>query len=286
MRLFGFLSILLPAAAGAQILLLSGTESERLRQADPQAIQKAADEAMSSGPWSVRDHRPADSKASTHDFYSSAEFDANRQDLHSTCDAVLTLGSAAWLTGERRYARRAAELLNAWFLDPKTYMNPDLDFSQSKPGERRGRGFGVIDGRDLLWCAQGMAFAERSPGWNPQVGDRVRGWFRRYVCWLMLSRKSDEEKSSNDVHAAWWAAQVAAYADLVNDGQALAEVWKLVDSGKARLDLDPQASSLVAREALIHGQPAGNPAAEASFPGTAWDRILQALTATPRQEHP
>ena len=75
----------------------------------------------------------------------------------------------------------------------------------------------------------------------------MRGWFRRYLCWLLLSRKSDEEKNSGDDHSAWWAAQMATYADFVGDSLALAEVWKLVESGKAHLDLDPQARTLVGR---------------------------------------
>ncbi len=282
MRLLALLTILLPVAASAQMGLLSGTESERLRNADPRDIKAAADAVVSSGPWSVIDRRPPESKSAIHDFYSSADFTANQQDLHAMCDSVLALGAAAWLTGEKRYARRAAELLDVWFLAPRTHMNPDLDFSQSKPGERRGRGFGVIDGRDLVWCTQGVALAERAPGWNPQVSERVRGWFRRYLCWLLLSRKSDEEKNSGDAHSAWWAAQIATYADFVGDSLALAEVWKLVESGKAHLDLDPQARTLVARLAEKYGQPVVDPAAAAAFPGTAWDRITQALTATPR----
>ena len=159
-------------------------------------------------------------------------------------------------------------------------MNPDLDFSQSVPGVPRGRGFGVIDGRDLIWCAQGVAFAERAPGWNPEVGERVRGWYRRYLCWLLLSRKSDEEKNSGDYHAAWWAAQVSAYADFVNDDEALAGVWKFVESGKANLESAPQARPWWLASAQNHGQ-AVSVAAPATFAGTAWDRILQALTATP-----
>jgi len=282
MRRFGFLTLLLPVAASAQIGLLNGNETERLRKIDPHELKSAAEGVIAAGPWSVRDHRPPSSKATIHDFYSSSEFTANQQDLHAVCDATLTLGVAAWLTGEKRYARRAAKLLDVWFLDPDTYMNPDLDFSQSKPGVPRGRGFGVIDGRDLIWCTQAVAFAERAPGWDPQTGERVRGWFRRYLCWLLLSRKSDEEKQSGDMHSAWWTAQVATYADFVDDDLALGDLWKFVDSGKAHLDLDPQACSLVARLGQNHGRSAAAPPTDAPFSGTAWDRILQALTATPR----
>jgi hypothetical protein len=272
-----FLALLLPLAAHAQVGLLSLDEAARLKQTGRSQWRQAANAVLHSGPWSVTTHRPPQSKAGPHDFYSSSEFNANRQDLHTMCDAVLTLGAAAYATGERRYARRAAELLDVWFLAPRTYMNPDLDFAQTVPGIPRGRGTGVTDGRDLVWCTQGVLLAESSPGWDHKTGDRVRGWFRRYLCWLLLSRKSDDEKNSGDARSAWWAAQVGAYANFVQDRDAVAGVRKFVDSGKARLDLDPQAHSLVNR---LNGKPEDL----SGFPGTAWDRMLQALTATPRQE--
>jgi len=277
----GVVASIWPLAVSAQVGLLRGDESERLKKADPQEIRKAAGFVSQAGTWSVTYRRPEGTRAGIHDFYSSQQFTANGQGLHAMCDAVLSLGVAAWMTGETSYTQRAAKILDTWFLAPGTYMNPDLDFSQSVPGVPRGRGFGVIDGRDLIWCAQGLQFAERAPGWNAEVGERVRGWYRRYLCWLLLSRKSDEEKNSSDYHAAWWAAQVAMYADFVSDDEALAAVWKLIESGKAHLETAPEALCLLNRIGQNHGQPAAV-GAESTIPGSSWDRILQALTATPR----
>src|SRR5436305_594850 len=53
---------------------------------------------------------------------------------------------AAWrLTRDERYARHAADHLRAWFLDPATRMNPNLQYAQAIHGRSTGRGIGIID---------------------------------------------------------------------------------------------------------------------------------------------
>jgi hypothetical protein len=52
--------------------------------------------------------------------------------------------TAAWLlTGDKTYAKRAAEHLRAWFLDPSTWMNPNLQYAQAIHGRTIGRGIGI-----------------------------------------------------------------------------------------------------------------------------------------------
>ena len=54
--------------------------------------------------------------------------------------------TAAWVvTGKRKYAQHAAEHLRAWFLNPATLMNPNLQYSQAVRGRSTGRGIGIID---------------------------------------------------------------------------------------------------------------------------------------------
>ena len=50
-------------------------------------------------------------------------------------DAVAALAAAYKITGENRYATKAAELLRVFFLNPKTRMNPNLQYRAG--GSRR-----------------------------------------------------------------------------------------------------------------------------------------------------
>src|SRR6185312_3271634 len=48
--------------------------------------------------------------------------------------------AAAWkITRENKYAAHAAEHLRAWFLDPATLMNPNLQYAQAIQGITTGR---------------------------------------------------------------------------------------------------------------------------------------------------
>ncbi len=66
--------------------------------------------------------------------------------------------TAAWLlTKDRRYGEQAAEHLRAWFVDPATRMNPNLEYSQGVTGVVTGRSYGIIDTLHLVEVARAAA---------------------------------------------------------------------------------------------------------------------------------
>ena len=58
----------------------------------------------------------------------------NVGDFDSLANAVL-YNSLAWaLNGNSLYSSRVVTYINAWFLDPDTYMNPNLNYAQMERG--------------------------------------------------------------------------------------------------------------------------------------------------------
>jgi len=72
-----------------------------------------------------------------------------RRSQHMTND-VTTLSLAAYFTGNKDYSDKAQSLVQAWFLDETTGMNPHLNYAQNVPGASEGREFGILDGR-IYW---------------------------------------------------------------------------------------------------------------------------------------
>jgi hypothetical protein len=248
-------------AAAADLLLLTPTEAAAIRaglsrgdrqvKAAAERLRASADAALAAGPWSVTFHRPKGVPAGPHDFFSEGpywwpdannpgapyvrrdgevnpdRFVANDDDLSAMSEAVLRLGAAAWLFSDERYSRRAAEVLSIWFVDPKTFMNPNLEFGQAVRGHNTGRGIGIIDTRPLIWVVQGVAFLEQSRGWDAKLSGGLRKWFRSYLEWLTTSPKGLDEKKNGNNHSTWWAAQTAAYAAFVDDVRTQRMVWDL-----------------------------------------------------------
>jgi hypothetical protein len=142
---------------------------------------------------------------------------SNKAALNAMSDAVFTLGTAAYFLDDQTYARRAARIVNTWFVNPKTRMNPNLEYGQAIRGVTEGRAAGIIDTRVLIRAAQGIEFLAQTGTWDPKELAAARKWFEEYVRWLTHSDKGLEEKRSGNNHASWWTAQVAAFATFIDD---------------------------------------------------------------------
>lgn len=242
------------AAADIPATLVSEQEAEPIRSAiqrkeawtqDPvRRVRAEAEKCLKEGPWTVTADRSPLGPADPHDYYSEApywwpnpgdpggpyirregqvnqaRFLANRNALNAMSDAVFTLGAAAFLLEDPRYAQRASRLVNIWFVNPKTRMNPGLEHAQAIPGRNEGGGTSLIEGRALVRAIQGIEFLIRTDLWDAREQAAVRRWFVDYLGWLLHSPDGQEERRTGDSHATWWTAQVAAAATFVEEPAA------------------------------------------------------------------
>jgi hypothetical protein len=207
-------------------------------------LRADADRRMREGSWTVTSVRPKGVDLDPHDYYSEApywwpdpanpsglylrrdgeinpdRFTANKAALNSMCDAVFSLGAAAFWLDDARYAQRAARVVHTWFINPKTRMNPSLEHAQAVPHADAGRAAGILDGRVLVRAIQGMEFLAQTGAWDPKDQAAVRKWFEEYLDWLTHSKNGIGERRSGNNHASWWTAQVAAVATFVEDHAA------------------------------------------------------------------
>jgi Alginate lyase len=248
------LAAVLGRAAPTPMTLVSEAEADPLRSAitrkevwtqdAARRLRAAADRRLKEGPWSVTFERPRGLDLDPHDYYSEApnwwpnpedpggpylfrdgranpdRFSANRVALNSFSDAVFALGTASYLFDDGRYTQRASLLVNTWFVNPKTRMNPNLENAQGVRNWNIGRPEGIIEGRALIRAIQGMEFLQETGAWDSREQSAVRKWFEDYLHWLTQSRNGMEERRSGDDHSSWWTAQVAAVASFVGDDAA------------------------------------------------------------------
>jgi len=256
-------------------ILLDAAQAARLRQAVQHEdnfrdaasnIAKLADSALHSGPWSVTAHRPENTPAGSNDYYSEGpywwpdphnpggpyirkdgepnpeRFMGNRTDLGNMCNAVLALGMGAYLIGDNRCGPHASAILSTWYLDPKTRMNPNLQFGQAVRGHNTGRGTGIIDTVSMIYVTQGVRLLELAGALDSKTGDGVRRWFSDYTQWMDTSKYGQDEKKSGNNHATWWTAQVAAFASLTRDHPMLSMAWEHYRSYLVPAEIQPDGS--------------------------------------------
>jgi hypothetical protein len=150
-----------------------------------------------------------------------ANFVEHRKAMIRLSEIIGALASAYKITGDEKYVRQAIIHLKAWFIDPETLMNPNLQYAQAIKGKFTGRNYGIIDSIHLMEVAQGLIVMEDCPAMDAQTTEGVKKWFAEYTNWLLTSKPGIQEKLTKNNHSTCWAMQVASFAKLCNNRAVL-----------------------------------------------------------------
>jgi len=132
--------------------------------------------------------------------------------LNRMVSAVESLGLAAYITGDQRYADATARWLRTWFLDEKTRMTPSMRYAQIIPGRPEPRGTGIIDSRQLMRAVDAALLIDGTQAWGAADNAGLRAWFRQLTDWQTTSPQGRMEGSSKNNHGTWYDAQLADFA--------------------------------------------------------------------------
>ena len=215
---------------------------------DRERILAGAEAALKQPPLTITSHRAKLSEGGPNDFYSNGDywwpdpkkpdglpyikrdgetnpenFTAHRDCMRELRDTVAAL-AAAWLaTGDAKYPEKAAALLETFFLDPATRMNPHLEYAQAIPGITPGRGIGIIDTLHLIEIPMAVKAMENSPAFTRELREGQRAWFRDYAKWMTESKNGKEEAATKNNHAVAYYLQLAVFAEFTGDEARLDE---------------------------------------------------------------
>lgn len=148
-------------------------------------------------------------------------------------ETLQTLGLAYYLSGDERYAARAAQQLRHWFLDSATAMTPHLHYAQLVRGIDRERGSGIIDTRWFIEAVDAARLIEGSGNWTAADDAALRRWFAQYRDWLVNSPNGIDESDAPNNHGSWYAAQVVSYSLYTGD---TAQALRWLGTLPARID--------------------------------------------------
>jgi hypothetical protein len=128
------------------------------------------------------------------------------------CNNAEALAYAYYFTGREDYAKKAAEVIRVWFLNPDTAMNPSANYGQAIPGVINGRGEGVIEMRNLTRITDAIALIEPSGAWAKDNQGAFRHWLEQYDEWLTHTQQSIDETSTENNHMSWRDVQLVQFS--------------------------------------------------------------------------
>jgi Alginate lyase len=198
---------------------------------EAKSLRKAADAALARGPYSVTAKTKTPESGDKHDYYSigpywwpdatkanglpyvrrdgdtnpesrGSEFDKDR--FSKFADDVKTLALAAHHLDDRRYAERAALLLQTWFLDPKTRMNPNLNFAQAVPGINAGRGEGIIELVVMPQVVESIGLVAAKGALSTTDVAALKAWFGDLSAWMQTSANGRSEAAKANNHGFYY----------------------------------------------------------------------------------
>jgi hypothetical protein len=150
-----------------------------------------------------------------------ANFNTHRLLLIRLSLDVPALAAAWMLTRRRAFADHAAEHLRAWFIEPSSRMNPNLQYAQAVHGVSTGRSYGIIDTLHLVEVVQAALVLHEGSALATSDWEGIRSWFSQYLSWLQESEPGRKERQAKNNHGTCWLLQAAEFARFTGNGEVL-----------------------------------------------------------------
>jgi hypothetical protein len=154
-------------------------------------------------------------------------------------DLAETLGMAYFFTEDEVYAKHAALLLRAFFLDPETRMNPNLNFAQGVRGKEDGRPAGIVDTTAIARLVDGVGLLLDSKSLLMEDRKGLESWFGAYLSWLRESDLGRREGQAKNNHGTWYDVQVVSLALATGQTELAAEVLQFSHKRRIGRQIEP-----------------------------------------------
>lgn len=226
----------------------------------------AADEALARAPYSVRDKTTLPPSGNPQDYWHPAPYwwpDPKKPDglpyirkdgervpgtemyepasekydrtrVQRVFDDSLALALAEKFSGKRLYAEHGAAVLDRFFLNPETRMNPHLKYGQVRMGHNKNQGAptGLIEMKDLYFYLDAVRMFHAAGTVSNDMKSRFCGWLEEYMQWLLSSDQGMSERAAINNHGTCYDLQVASIAAYLGNE---AELYSTLARAQSRI---------------------------------------------------
>jgi hypothetical protein len=164
---------------------------------------------------------------------------SDRRALGSMIGTVETLALAWYFTGDETYADKATQLLRAWFLAPKTRMNPNFEFAQAVPGVNTGRGTGLIEMAGMTSLVDSVGLLAGSKSWTEDDQHGLQKWFAEFVRWMQQSKNGLDEAAAKNNHGTYYDLELATFALFIGSSELASNLLSAIPEKRIARQIEP-----------------------------------------------
>ena len=140
----------------------------------------------------------------------------DRNNIHDLIHRTKILSVAYHFTNNISYASKATELLQVWFINNDTRMNPNLQYSEIISGKNNGTASGIITTSFFSEILESIQLIQNSSAWSVQDHKEMESWFEKYLEWLLNSDFGKREQKRLNNHGTWFDFQVSSISLFLN----------------------------------------------------------------------
>ena len=160
----------------------------------------------------------------------------------SFISTVKVLTKAYNLSNEKKYAFKNLELINAWFLDDDTKMNPNVNYGQYVPGKSEGRCFGIIEFAGLKAITKFLELAKDRNILDEKTEVGMFNWFTEYINWLQNSKLGKEAIVRENNHGTHYDLQLLDILLYLNKKDVVKKHLSTITKARIFSQIDPDGS--------------------------------------------
>jgi glycosyltransferase involved in cell wall biosynthesis len=160
----------------------------------------------------------------------SDKYDRTR--LQRVFDDSTILVLATKFSDDKKFARHAVKILQRFFIDPETRMNPHLMYGQVRMGHDKNQGTctGIIETKDLYYYLDAIRLLIDYNLLTDRIVGNFKDWLNDLLQWLLNSPQGKAEVRASNNHGTCYDLQVASIASFINNQDVLFKTFTRAQS--------------------------------------------------------